>query len=113
MLWGRAHDLGFHATPWGPVHTPARGLELINLYFLRLQTYFLETAAPALIPMTVALALTRRLRAFDRYLLAASLLLVGLYAAYWHDGFYLGPRFMYPPAAGAGALDRAFSAGHP
>lgn len=96
VLWGRAHDLGFHATPWGPVHTPARGLELLNLYFLRLQTYFLETAAPALIPMTMALALARRLRAFDRYLLAASLVLIGIYAAYWHDGFYLGPRFMYP-----------------
>ncbi len=96
VLWGKAHDLGFHASPWGPVHTPARGLELINLYFLRLETYFLESAAPALLPMTVALALTRTLRTFDRYLFAASLLLVGLYAAYWHDGFYLGPRFMYP-----------------
>lgn len=96
VLWGKAHDLGFHASPWGPVHTPARGLELINLYFLRLQTYFLETAAPALIPLTAAFALTRRLRSFDWYLLAASLLLIGLYAAYWHDGFYLGPRFMYP-----------------
>ncbi|HEU5218700.1 MAG TPA: hypothetical protein VFU23_08570 [Gemmatimonadales bacterium] len=96
VLWGRAHDLGFHATPWGPVHTPARGLELLNLYFLRLQTYFLESAAPALIPMTLALALTRRLRSFDRYLLAAGVLLIGLYGAYWHDGFYLGPRFMYP-----------------
>jgi len=96
VLWGKAHDLGFHASPWGPVHTPARGLELINLYFLRLETYFLETAAPALIPMTAALALTRRLGAFDRYLLAASFFLIGLYAAYWHDGFYLGPRFVYP-----------------
>lgn len=96
VLWGRAHDLGFHASPWGPVHTPARGLELLNLYFLRLQTYFLETAAPALIPLTVALALTRRLSAFDRYLLAAGLLLAGFYGAYWHDGFYLGPRFLYP-----------------
>jgi hypothetical protein len=96
VLWGSAHDLGFHASPWGPVHTPARGLELLNLYFLRLQTYFLEAAAPSLIPVTAALALTRRLSAFDRYLLASSVMLVGLYAAYWHDGFYLGPRFMYP-----------------
>ena len=96
VLWGKAHDLGFHATPWGPVHTPARGIELVNLYFLRLQTYFLETAAPSLIPVMGALALTRRLRPFDRYLLTASALLVGLYGAYWHDGFYLGPRFMYP-----------------
>ena len=27
-LWGKAHNLGFHAAPWGTVHTPARGLEL-------------------------------------------------------------------------------------
>lgn len=96
VLWGRAHDLGFHATPWGPVHTPARGLELVNLYFLRLQSYLFEAAGPSLLPATAALALTRRLAAFDRYLLAGSALLVAAYFAYWHDGFYLGPRFLYP-----------------
>ena len=26
----------------------------------------------------------------------AGALLVGLYFAYWHDGFYLGPRFLFP-----------------
>ncbi|HEV8599976.1 MAG TPA: hypothetical protein VGQ69_11495 [Gemmatimonadales bacterium] len=96
VLWGRAHDLGFHATPWGPVHTPVRGLELLNLYLLRLQSYLYEAAGPALLPATAALALTRRLRPFDRYLLAASALLLAAYFAYWHDGFYLGPRFLYP-----------------
>lgn len=96
VLWGSGHDLGFHASPWGPVHTPARGLELINLYLLRLQSYFLEAAAPSLIPVTAALALVRKLSAFDRYLLSAGLVVMGLYAAYWHDGFYLGPRFTYP-----------------
>jgi hypothetical protein len=30
----------------------------------------------------------------DRVLLAASALLLALYFAYWHDGFYLGPRFV-------------------
>jgi len=96
VLWGRAHDLGFHATPWGPLHTPTRGLELVNLYFLRLQSYLFEAAGPSLLPATAALALARRLEPFDRYLLAASGLLVAGYFAYWHDGFYLGPRFMYP-----------------
>jgi hypothetical protein len=95
-LWGKSHSLGFHTAPWGVSHTPARGLELVNLYFLRLQTYFLETPIPSLLPAIAALALTRRLNPFDRYLLTASALLVGLYFAYWHDGFYLGPRFMYP-----------------
>jgi len=96
VLWGSSHQLGFHTSPWGASHTPARGLELISLYFLRLQTYFLETPVPSLLPGLVALALSRRLRSFDRYLLTSAGLLVGLYFAYWFDGFYLGPRFMYP-----------------
>src|SRR5512133_3302372 len=95
-LWGKSHDLGFHAAPWGAVHTPARGLELINLYFLRLQSYLFESAIPSLLPAVVALALTRSLDALDRYLFACSALLLGFYFAYWHDGFYLGPRFVYP-----------------
>jgi hypothetical protein len=96
LLWGKAHDPGFHETPWGDLHTPARGLELLNLYFLRLQTYFLELPIPSLLPAVLALAGTRALQGFDRYLLAVAAILSGVYFSYWHDGFYLGPRFMYP-----------------
>jgi hypothetical protein len=95
VLWGSGHDLGFHISPWGGAHTPVRGLELLNLYFLRLQSYLFEAAAPSLLPVTAALGLSRKLSAFDRYLLAAGTLLCGCYFAYWHDGFYLGPRFLY------------------
>lgn len=95
VLWGPGHNLGFHRAPWGLEHTPARGLELVNLYFLRLQRYLYEAPLPSLIPVIGALLLTRRLAAFDRYLLASSALLAGLYFAYWHDGFFLGPRFYY------------------
>lgn len=95
-MWGKSHELGFHEAPWGFPHTPARGLELVNLYLLRLQTYFLETPAPALLFATGALALSRKLTAFDRWMLAGSSLLLLSYFAYWHDGFYLGPRFMLP-----------------
>lgn len=96
VMWGGNVGLGFHPSPWGDPHTPLRGLELLNLYFIRLQTFLYETALPSLVPVIAALALTRRLSSFDRYLLAASGLLVGAYFAYWHDGYYLGPRFMYP-----------------
>jgi hypothetical protein len=98
LLWGSTQGLGFHATPWGEAHTPLRGLELLNLYFLRLQTYLFELPVPSLLPAVVALALTRRLSSLDRYLLASGALLCGIYFAYWFDGFYLGPRFMYPLA---------------
>ena len=50
VMWGRSHDLGFHAAPWGDLHTPARGLELLNLYFLRLQSYLFETPFPRCCP---------------------------------------------------------------
>jgi hypothetical protein len=96
VLWGASHDLGFHRAPWGMTHTPARGLELVSLYALRLQTYLFETPIPSLLPPVAALALTRRLSAFDRYLLASAALLLGLYFAYWHDGFLFGPRFVFP-----------------
>jgi hypothetical protein len=88
--------LGFHDAPWGVTHTPARGLELVSLYFLRLQSYLFETPIPSLLPAIAALALTRKASALDRYLAACTGLLVGLYFAYWHDGFFLGPRFLHP-----------------
>lgn len=95
LLWGKSHGLGFHPAPWGMVHTPARGLELINSYLLQLQTYLFESPVPSLLPMIGALALTKKLEAFDRYLLASDGLLLALYFSYWHDGAYLGPRFVY------------------
>jgi hypothetical protein len=92
-LWGKGHELGFHAAPWGVAHTPARGVELVSLYFLRLQTYLFETPVPSLAAAIVALLLVPALRRIDGVLLAGSAMLVVMYFAYWHDGFYLGPRF--------------------
>jgi hypothetical protein len=95
VLWGSNHDLGFHRAPWGVAHTPARGIELVNLYALRLQAYLFESSIPSLVPALGALYLTRRLDRFDRYLLVSAVLLVGMYFAYWHDGFIYGPRFVF------------------
>lgn len=95
VLWGPGHGLGFHRAPWGLEHTPARGVELINVYFLRLERYLFETPVPSLVPVIGTLLLTRKLSAFDRYLLASASLLGVLYFAYWHDGFFLGPRFFF------------------
>jgi hypothetical protein len=96
VLWGEAHNLGFHVAPWGEAHTPTRGLELVSLALFRLNTYFLETPFPSLLPALATLALARRNSAWDRYLLASGAATVLFYFTYWFDGFYLGPRFMYP-----------------
>ena len=95
LLWGKSHDLGFHRAPWGIWHTPARGVELVNLYFLRLQSYLYEASIPSLLPVAAAMLLARRTSLADRYLLASAALVVALYFAYWHDGFLFGPRFVY------------------
>ncbi|MFN2316420.1 MAG: hypothetical protein ABR551_05560 [Gemmatimonadales bacterium] len=96
LMWGGDVGPGFRTPPWGDPHTVFSGLELVSLYFLRLQLYLFEAPIPALLPAALALALAGRLRPYDRYLLVSSGLLVGAYWTYWHDGFYLGPRFMYP-----------------
>ncbi len=95
LAWGPGVGLGFHDTPWGPGHTPLRGLELLNLYLLRLNVYLFEAPVPGLVPALAALAFSRRLERGDGLLLGAAGLLLGVYFAYWHDGFYLGPRFVY------------------
>jgi hypothetical protein len=100
VQWGRSHALGFHAAPWGFAHTPLRGLELVNIYFMRLQTYLFESPIPSLVFPCAALLLMRRAHLIDRLWLVSVTMLAALYFAYWHDGFYLGPRFfflMVPP----------------
>jgi hypothetical protein len=96
VLWGASHGLGFHEAPWGESHTPLRGLALASLYQWRLQTYLFETPFPSLVLPVAGLWFARRVAALDRYLLASSALLVFLYFLYWHDGLFLGPRFMLP-----------------
>ncbi len=96
VMWGPGQAPGFHVDPFGDPHTPMRGLRFISLYFMRLQMYVFEAPIPSLLPAILALALAIRLDAFDRYLLAASGLLVLLYFGYFFDGFYPGPRYVYP-----------------
>lgn len=95
VLWGDSMALGFHASPWGPPHTVARGLELVSLYLTRLNTFLFDTPFPALLLPAAGLWLAGKQRSLERYLLAsAALVLVG-YWMYWHDGNYLGPRFLF------------------
>lgn len=96
LLWGTAHGLGFHSTPWGAIHTPARGVELIGLYLSRLNTYLFELPIPSLLLPCAGLWLWReRLSALDRYLLISAGFVTLGYWAYWHDGFFHGPRFLF------------------
>lgn len=96
LLWGPDHRLGFHESAWGVAHTPARGVELLSLYLTRLAGALFETPFPALAPALLGLWVGSVRRAVDRYLLWTGVLLLVGYACYWHDGNYLGPRFLVP-----------------
>jgi hypothetical protein len=96
VLWGPEHDPGFHMSPNGFPHTPTLGLEIISTYFWAMQKFLFHTPIPSLLTVVVALLLARRLDAPDRYLLAASAMVVVLYWTYWFDASYLGPRFFHP-----------------
>ncbi len=98
VLWGTSHGLGFHQSPWGESHTLARGLALTAAYLNRLNDFFFEVPLPSLLPVLLSMLLARKSTAIERYLLVSAGLLLGAYFAYWHDGFYLGPRFMFPLA---------------
>jgi len=95
VLWGAGHALGFHESAWGTMHTPMRGVELVSLYLTRLSSYLFETPFPALLLPAFGLWTARALRPLDRYLLVSAGLVIVGYWAYWHDGFYLGPRFLF------------------
>ena len=95
-LWGGAHGLGFHLSPWGEVHTPATGVrnELLDLSLLNV--FLFEWPIPALLPLGIALA--AGWLAGDRWvgrLTAAFLVLPAVYFFYWHRDAFLGPRYLY------------------
>ena len=96
LLWGAEHRLGFHRSPWGFVHTPARGVELISLYLGRLSTTLFEAPFPSLLPALIALWSLPRRSGLDRILLSSTTALLFGYGMYWHDGNFLGPRFLVP-----------------
>ncbi len=99
-LWGAAHGIGFHESPWGYEFTlkKAIGNQLFNLGLLN--EYLFEWCLPGLSPIAVLLMLPRRLRREDRFYLTLALAFPAAYFFYWHRDSYLGPRFLYCSLAG-------------
>jgi hypothetical protein len=95
---GPAHALGFHVDPTGVAHTPTRGLVYASGYLMRFDRFLFEWPLPALLVVCTSLAMLRRASRWDTLLLGlVGCFLVG-YAAYWHNGFFDGPRFLFPIA---------------
>ena len=95
-LNGVEHAIGFHVDPNGSVHTPVRGLAYVSGYLLRLSRYLFEWPLPGMAFVLLGLvAAARRVNRWDVVLAALSAGILAAYGAYWFDGFFAGPRFLF------------------
>lgn len=95
LLDGAGHGVGFHMAPDGRMHTPLRGLLLASGYLMRLDRYLYEWPLPALVFVIATLVAVRRASRWDVLLVGLMWAFVAGYGAYWFDGFFAGPRFLF------------------
>ncbi len=95
VLDGVGHRVGFHLAPDGRMHTPVRGLLLASGYLMRLDRYLFEWPLPGLAFVVATLFALRRASRWDVLLVALIGVFVAGYGAYWFDGFFAGPRFLF------------------
>lgn len=95
VAWGTGHRVGFHADPYGNAHTLGHALELATTYVSELNAFLLAWPVPAVLIVIVALMSMRKISRWDGFMLAVFAAQVVAYGAYWGDGEFLGPRFLY------------------
>jgi len=94
VLWGANHGLGFHADPLGGVHTPARGLFFTIVYLTQLNWVLFEWPVAGILIVAAALVMIGRLGRWEILLIVWIEAQLFAYAAYWHAGFFAGPRYL-------------------
>ena len=101
FVWGPAHGLGFHESPWGEPHTLARGLFDLHRDLWLLDREAFGRALPLLAVAALPLVLDRgdedggERRAAEVALLALFVGLPAVYVLYWHHDWFLGPRYLF------------------
>ena len=95
VLWGENHSLGFHDDPSGNVHTPARALALAIAYVMQLNWALFGWPIAGLVVVGGALVAIGRFSRWELILLLWIELQLIAYAAYWHAGLFLGPRYLF------------------
>ncbi|CAN5824797.1 hypothetical protein BH11GEM2_BH11GEM2_27100 [soil metagenome] len=95
VLYGSAHQLGFHMDPYGTMHTPMRALMFASKYLLQLNVLLFEWPLPVVLLIAAGLAVLRRPTRWDTLLIGLLMAQLIAYAAYWHNGNFRGPRFLF------------------
>ncbi|MGH7670561.1 MAG: ArnT family glycosyltransferase [Gemmatimonadaceae bacterium] len=95
VMWGPATRLGFHVDPLGRSFTPLAAAARAAKYVNELNIFVMQWPVPALLVAVAGLVSMRRATRWDALLLGLFGAQVTAYALYWHDGEFLGPRFVY------------------
>jgi 4-amino-4-deoxy-L-arabinose transferase-like glycosyltransferase len=95
VMWGSGHQIGFHADPYGDVHTIGRAFEYAITYVSELNMYVFAWPVPALVLLVIALLAMRTVTRWDAILFALFAAQVAVYSSYGLVGEMLGPRFLY------------------
>ena len=94
-LWGPNHSLGLHDDPSGNPHTPERAFLLAVKYIVQLNWIVTAWPVPVLLLVVFGLLATDRTNRWDALLLGWFCLQLLAHALYWHDGQFVGPRFLF------------------
>ena len=95
VLWGANHSLGLHDDPTGNPHTAWRAFMLGIKYVMQVNWVATMWPVPVLLIVAGGLVLARRPNRWDVFLFGFFGAQVLLYAFYWHDGQFIGPRFLF------------------
>ena len=95
VSWGAGHRVGFHTDPYGNPHTLAHAADLALSYVGELNMYLMAWPVPALVIVVAGLLAMRRSTRWDALVIGLFAVQLGAYAAYWGEGEFLGPRFLY------------------
>jgi hypothetical protein len=94
-LNGASHRPGFHVNPLGDPFTPAQGFYWQVLYLSRLNTALLESAVPSIAFIVAGMWLAKPATGWDVLMAALIGSVLAGYSAYWFDGNFVGPRFLF------------------
>lgn len=94
-LNGPEHGIGFHVDPNGQMHTPRRGLVIVSSYVMHLSRHLWEWPLPGVLFLVAGLAAVRRPSRWDVLLAVLAMGITAAYGAYWFEGLFSGPRFLF------------------
>ncbi|MEK7401713.1 MAG: hypothetical protein AABZ80_05050 [Gemmatimonadota bacterium] len=95
VLWGPNHSWGLHDDPLGSPHDGARAVLLGLRYATLLDWTLTAWPVPVLLLIAFGFSLSHKTTRWDLMLLGAFVVFLVAYALYWHDGQFIGPRFLF------------------